>query len=161
MIEREKNRHRPSSSRQWLPEHCDCVQGASTVAIAVDGAIVATVQVADVLRPDAVATVAALKKMGIRALLLSGALCAALMVAHDRSVLLHAAPISLHVARLPCPRAHPSVPPCSDAKRCSVSLSLSACHMICACLLCLAHFGLPAVAIRWLKWHVGAPLSTR
>lgn len=47
-------------------------QGVSRVAIAVDGAIVAAVQVADVLRADAAATVAALKKMGARPILLSG-----------------------------------------------------------------------------------------
>jgi len=48
------------------------VQGATSVAVAIDGRMAAAIQIADALRPDAEAAVRGLRAMGIRPILLSG-----------------------------------------------------------------------------------------
>lgn len=47
-------------------------QGATLVAVAIDGRMAASIQIADALRPDAEAAVLGLRAMGIRPILLSG-----------------------------------------------------------------------------------------
>lgn len=47
-------------------------QGATTVAVSVDGHMAAAIQIADELRPDAKAAVQGLHAMGVRPILLSG-----------------------------------------------------------------------------------------
>ncbi len=62
-------------------------QGATLVAVAVDGRIAAAVQVADALRPDAREAVQNLRAMGIRPILLSGLASANLISIHFQSYL--------------------------------------------------------------------------